>query len=123
MSSVAATGRQLAVFFLMLCSALALINAVKYLLTMTKLGILFALASGVFIFFVGTAAWQIFYWKPAGRFWGFFVVLQWFGALLNGRNVGAITYVLSAPMAIFGIWLLLPEVKQEFESRKATAIV
>jgi hypothetical protein len=119
MSPFVATGRQLAVSFLVLCSTLSAVNAVKYLLTMTKLGILAALASGVFILFTGTAAWQIFQWNPTGRFFGFFVVLQWFGALINVRNVGTLTYILSIPMAAFGIWLLLPPVKQEFQRRKA----
>ncbi len=120
MSPVVATGRQLAVSFQVLCSTVAAINAIKYLLTMTKLGILAALASGVFILFAGIAAWHIFKWNSIGRYFGFFVVLNWFGALINGRAVGTLTYILSVPMAAFGIWLLLPEVKQEFQRRKAT---
>jgi len=88
---------------------------------MTKLGFLFALACGVFILFVGAAAWHIFYWKPAGRFIGFFVVLQWFGALANGHSFSTVTYVLSLPMAAFGIWLLLPDVREQFKAQKVVA--
>lgn len=121
MTPVVQKGQLAAVFFLVICAVLQATTAVRFLLTMTKLGVLFALACGVFIFFVGAAAWHIYYWKPAGRFIGFFVVLQWFGAMLNARSVGTVTYVLSVPMTAFGIWLLLPEVKEQFKAQKVVA--
>lgn len=121
MSPVVSIGRSAAVIYLVSCDVLQMTSAIRFLLTMTTLGVMFALACGFFIFCVSVAAWHIFYWKPEGRFLGFFVVLQWFGALVNGHNLGTVTYILSVPMAALGIWLLLPEVKEQFRLQKVVA--
>ncbi len=115
-------GRWLVVAFLSLCCALALAFGIHDLLVMPKMGAILLGARAIFILFAGTAAWNIFHWKPAGRYLGFLVVLQWVPGILNFRpNPGAVTWVLTIPMIGVGIWLLLPQVKERFKAARVAA--
>jgi len=115
MNNVVHIGQRLSVGFLVLLLVVGCTNVIWGVLKGTKLSLFLALASVVSCLFAGATAWNIFYWKPVGRYLGFFVVLQHLSFLVNWRGpLGLYTKVLTVLILLMGIWLLLPEVKQKF---------
>lgn len=105
MSDVVPTGQRLVVGLLYLLLAVGCINIIWGLTRAGKFGFLIAFASIVSCLFAGATAWHIFYWKPLGRYLGFFIVLQHLSFLINWRGpVGLYTKALTVPVLLMGIW-------------------
>jgi hypothetical protein len=108
-------GQKTVIGFFAVCCALALTNVIRFAVSGTKVGILFALAQCVFILFAGSAAWYLYQSKKAGWYLSALVVLNWFSALVNLKLAwGIFTAAFSAGMFAVLLWLLRSSVRARF---------
>ncbi len=115
MSTTISTGQRAVIAFFGVCCLVAFTNVVRFVLTGTKIGVLFGLAQCVFILFAGSAGWYLYKSAKAGWYLACVVVLNWFSSLVNLGVTWNVYYaVFSAGMLAVLVWLLRPKVKARF---------
>lgn len=120
MSDLLSTGHRFTVGFLVLCCGLGILNVLYGLILMKQDTLLFAGAQAVFALFTGAAAWNVYHWRPAGRFLALFVVLQWVSGLVNLRgNLQLFTLVMTIPVVLMYLWLRRSDVKTRFKAENS----
>lgn len=121
MSNAVDSGQRLVVGFFAFCSGLGLLNVLLGLLARTKLGLIIALAQGVFTLLAAAAAWNIYRWKAVGWGIGMLVALDSLSNIVNSR-VGFrwlwLTVALAFAMVAVVVWLWLPDVRTKFGLKK-----
>jgi hypothetical protein len=118
MSGPISTDQKAVVIFFGICCLSALTDVIRFVLTGTKLGVVYGLAQCIFIFFAGSAGWYLYKSVKAGWYLAFVVILNWFSSLLNLRVKWDLYYVVfSAGMLAVLVWLLRPKVKGRFGVR------
>jgi hypothetical protein len=120
MKSLLSLGHRFTVGFLALCCALGISNVLYGLILMKEDTLIFAGAQAIFALFTGAAAWNVYQWRPTGRFLALFVVLQWASALVNFRGRPQLfTLVMTIPVVVMYLWLRRQDVKTRFKAENS----
>jgi hypothetical protein len=120
MSDLLSSGHRFTVGVLAICCVLGLLNVAYGLTSGKQGGFILAGAQAIFALSTGAAAWNVYYWRPAGRMLAIFVLLQWFSVLMNFRgSVPLFTVVMTVPIVLMYLWLRRPEVKAKFGAEKS----
>ena len=115
MSEAISTGQKAVIVFFGVCCLVAFTNVVRFVLSGTKIGILFGLAQCISVLFSAAAGWYLYKSAKAGWYLAFVVVLNYFSSFANLKltwNIFTITF--SAGMLAVLVWLLRPKVKARF---------